>query len=382
MADEDTGQEKTEQATPRRLERAREEGQVPRSRELNTAAILLAGSASLLIFGQWLGTRILAIGRASFALDRQEMFDTGYMAIHLGKAVQGALGMITPIFLLLAVAALLAPSALGGWLFSAKALMPKLERLSPLKGLARMFSVRSLVELLKAVAKVLLVGSIAVLLLWLLRSDLQSMARQPLEPALVHSLWVIGWSALALSASTLLIAAVDVPFQIFDHAKKLRMSTQQIREEMKETEGKPEIKSRIRQLQRQLARSRMMSAVPKADVVITNPSHYAVALRYDLERGGAPTLLAKGSDLVAFRIREVAEANSVAIVRSPKLARAIFFTTEIDAEIPGALYLAVAQVLAYVYHLRNFRRGRGAPPTLPEELEVPEGMDAPQRGRR
>lgn len=382
MAEEDTGQEKTEQATPRRLERAREEGQVPRSRELNTAAILLAGSASLLIFGQWLGTRILAIGRASFTLGRQEIFDTGYMAIHLGKALQGALGMVTPIFLLLAVAALLAPSALGGWLFSAKALMPKLERLSPIKGLARMLSVHSLVELLKAMAKVLLVGSIAVLLLWQLRGDLQSMVRQPLEPALVHSLRVIGWSALALSASTLLIAAVDVPFQIFDHAKKLRMSTQQIRDEMKETEGKPEIKNRIRQLQRQLARSRMMSAVPKADVVITNPSHYAVALRYDLERGGAPTLLAKGSDLVAFRIREVAEANSVAVVRSPKLARAIFFTTEIDAEIPGALYLAVAQVLAYVYHLRNFRRGRGAPPTLPEELEIPEGMDAPQRGRR
>jgi flagellar biosynthetic protein FlhB len=208
------------------------------------------------------------------------------------------------------------------------------------------------------------------------------MAVQPLEPALRHSLRVLGWSALALSASTLLIAAVDVPFQIFDHARKLRMSTQQIRDEMKETEGKPEIKSRIRQLQRQLARSRMMSAVPKADVVITNPSHYAVALRYDLERGGAPTLLAKGSDLVAFRIREVAEANAVAVVRSPKLARAIFFTTEIDAEIPGGLYLAVAQVLAYVYHLRNFRRGRGAPPTLPEELEVPEGMDVPRRGRK
>lgn len=382
MAEEDTGQERTEQATPRRLERAREEGQVPRSRELNTAAILLAGSAALLIFGQWLGTRILGIGRTSFALNREEIFDTGYMAIHLGNALERALGMITPIFLLLAVAALLAPSALGGWLFSAKALVPKLERLSPLKGLARMFSLRSLVELLKAVAKVLLVGSIAVLLLWLLRADLSSMAVQPLEPALRHSLRVLGWSALALSASTLLIAAVDVPFQIFDHAKKLRMSTQQIRDEMKETEGKPEIKSRIRQLQRQLARSRMMSAVPKADVVITNPSHYAVALRYDLERGGAPTLLAKGSDLVAFKIREVAEANAVPVVRSPKLARAIFFTTEIDAEIPGGLYLAVAQVLAYVYHLRNFRRGRGAPPTLPDELEIPEGMDAPRRGRR
>jgi flagellar biosynthetic protein FlhB len=382
MAEEDTGQERTEQATPRRLERAREEGQVPRSRELNTAAILLTGSASLLMFGQWLSTRMLAIARSSFQLRREEILDTGFMAIHLAGAAQQAVGLVAPIFLLLALAALLAPSALGGWLFSATSLMPKLERLSPIKGLARMFSIRSLVELLKAVAKVLLVGSIAVLLLWLLRGDLASMAQQPLEPALRHALRVIGWSALALSASTLLIAAVDVPFQIFDHAKKLRMSTQQIRDEMKETEGKPEIKSRIRQLQRQLAKSRMMSAVPKADVVITNPSHYAVALSYELGLSGAPTLLAKGSDLIALRIREVAEANGVPVVRSPRLARAIYFTTEIDAEIPGGLYLAVAQVLAYVYHLRNFRRGRGAPPSLPDELEVPDGMDAPRRGRR
>jgi flagellar biosynthetic protein FlhB len=190
------------------------------------------------------------------------------------------------------------------------------------------------------------------------------------------------WSALVLSASTLLIAAVDVPFQVFDHARKLRMTTQQVRDEMKETEGRPEVKSRIRQLQRQFARARMMAAVPKADVVITNPTHYAVALGYDVARASAPVLLAKGSDLMALKIREIAEANGVPVVSSPRLARAIYHTTELEAQIPAGLYLAVAQVLAYVFHLRNHRRGRGPAPVLPDELPVPEGMDRPRGAAR
>jgi flagellar biosynthetic protein FlhB len=290
--------------------------------------------------------------------------------------------MLAPLFLLLLAAAVLAPSALGGWIFSASSLALRIERLDPVRGLQRMFSLRALVELLKGVAKVVVVGAVAGLLLWGLRHDLAAMAAQPLEPALRHAVVVVGWSGLALSASTLLIAAADVPFQLFDHARKLRMTTQQVRDEMKETEGRPEVKTRIRQLQRQLARSRMMAAVPKADVVITNPTHYAVALRYDVGRAAAPVLLAKGSELVALRIREIAEANGVPVVSSPRLARAIFFSTELEAEIPAGLYLAVAQVLAYVFHLRNHHRGRGAAPVLPEDLPVPEGMDRPGSDRR
>ena len=377
MAEEDTGQEKTEEATPRRLERAREEGQVPRSRELSTAAILLAGSASLFAFGNVLGSGLLGIGRNAFRFDRAALQAPDAMLLGLGAASSSALWMLAPVFVLLLLAAVLGPAALGGWIFSARALAPKLERLDPVRGLGRMLSLRSLVELLKAIAKVLLVGGVALLLLWALRGELAAMAMQPLEPAIRHAVTVLGWSALALSASTLLIAAVDVPFQVMDHTKKLRMTMQQVRDEIKESEGRPEVKSRIRQLQRQFARSRMMAAVPKADVVITNPSHYAVALRYDAGRTAAPQLLAKGSDLVALKIREIAEANGVPVVSSPRLARAIYFTTELEAEIPAGLYLAVAQVLAYVFHLRNHRRGRGAAPVLPEELPIPEGMDRP-----
>jgi flagellar biosynthetic protein FlhB len=217
------------------------------------------------------------------------------------------------------------------------------------------------------------------LLLWSLRGDVIAMAQEPLESAIHHASYLVLWSALALSASTLLIAAVDVPFQLFDHAGKLRMTMQQVRDELKESEGRPEVKSRIRQLQREMAKARMMSAVPKADVVITNPTHYAVALRYDVERAGAPLMVAKGADLVAFRIREIAQANGVPVVSSPRLARAIFHTTEIDQEVPAALYLAVAQVLAYVFHLRNWRRMGGKAPQMPGEFDIPEGMDEPRR---
>ena len=382
MAEEDTGQEKTEEATPRRLERAREEGQVPRSRELGTAAILLAGSVSLMLFGNVLGAGLLGIGRNAFQFDRRAIRDTDAMLLELGSAGSEALLMLAPVLILLLLAAVLGPAALGGWIFSTRSLAPKLERLDPVRGLQRMFSLRSLVELLKAIAKVLLVGAITLLLLWALRGELAAMAMQPLEPAIRHAVTLLGWSALALSASTLLIAAVDVPFQLFDHAQKLRMTMQQVRDEMKESEGRPEVKSRIRQLQRQFARSRMMAAVPRADVVITNPTHYAVALRYDAGRATAPVLLAKGSDLLALKIREIAEANGVPVVSSPRLARAIYYTTELEAEIPAALYLAVAQVLAYVFHLRNHRRGRGAAPVLPEELPIPEGMDGPAGASR
>lgn len=379
MAEEETGQERTEEATPRRLERAREEGQVPRSRELGTAAILLAGSGSLIAFGEPLSQRMLEVARGCFALQRGDIFETSFMAERLVDALQWSMLGLLPIMIALTLAALLSPVALGGWMFSAKPMLPRFERLNPISGLQRMFSLRSLVELLKAIAKVVVVGGATLLLLWSLRADVLEMAREPLEPAIHHATYLVLWSTLALSASTLLIAAVDVPFQIFDHAGKLRMTTQQVRDELKESEGRPEVKSRIRQLQRQMAKARMMSAVPKADVVITNPTHYAVALRYDLEQAGAPLLVAKGADHLAFRIREIAQANGVPVVSSPRLARAIFHTTEVEQEVPAALYLAVAQVLAYVFHLRNWRRLGGKPPQAPGEFDIPDGMDQPRR---
>jgi flagellar biosynthesis protein FlhB len=375
MAEDEAGQDRTEEATPRRLERAREEGQVARSRELNTAAVLLAGSAALIMFGDSVSGRIMSIAQASFELPRAVIFDPNSMFHILRWATVEAVLVLAPVFAMLLAAALAAPSVLGGWLFSTKALAPNLQRIDPVAGLQRMFSVNSLVELLKAIAKVLVVAAFAVLFLKIYQGELHGLAQESVRPATGHAMLLLGWGALALSASTLLIAAVDVPYQMFEHAKKMRMTLQQIRDEMKETEGRPEIKNRIRQLQRQMARNRMMSAVPKADVVITNPTHFAVALRYELGKAAAPLLLAKGSDLVAQRIREIAAENNVPIVSSPRLARAIYFSTELEQEIPSGLYLAVAQVLAYVFHLNNHQRGHGKAPVLPDELPIPEELD-------
>jgi flagellar biosynthetic protein FlhB len=374
MAEEDTGQEKTEQATPKRLEKAREEGQVPRSRELNTAAILLAGTAGILLFGAAAGQSMQAIMRDSFSLSRAEIFDTSYMGLHLGAAAVESITSLTPFTLLVIVAALLSPVALGGWLMSAKALQPKLNRLSPIQGLKRMFSKKALMEMFKALAKFLVVGSIAVLILFNMQQDLLTIGNESVRPAISHSVWVIAWSALAMGASMLIIVMVDVPFQIMDHAKKLKMTVQQVKDELKDTEGKPEVKSRIRQLQRDFARSRMMGAVPDADVVITNPTHYAVALKYDVEKSAAPIVVAKGADLVAFRIREVAEANEVTVLSAPPLARSIYHTTELEQQIPAGLYVAVAQVLAYVFQLNSYRKGMAARPAPLDDLEIPEEL--------
>ncbi len=374
MAEEDSAQEKTEQPTPKRLEKAREEGQVPRSRELNTAAILLAGTLTLTFFGAGLAQSMADVARNAFELERAEMFDDHLLAGHLSAALGDSLVGLAPFFVVLLVASLLGPIALGGWLLSPKALVPKFSRLNPIEGLKRMFSMKALVELIKALAKFLVVATIAVVILLYLRGDLVALGREAIENAIEHSLWIIAWSAIGLSASMIIIVAVDVPFQLYDHQKKLRMTMQQVRDELKDTEGKPEVKGRIRQLQREMARSRMMGKVPKADVVITNPTHFAVALRYDVQEAGAPVVLAKGADLVALKIREIATAHGVPVVSSPALARALYYGAELDREIPRGLYVAVAQVLAYVFQLRSYRRNGGSRPAPPEDLPIPDDL--------
>ena len=376
MADEDeSGQEKTEDPTGRRLSKAREEGQVPRSRELNTAAVLIAGAVSLLIFGGMVSDRLMSIARQSFQFSRTHAMDSSLMVNALGTAAGQSMLSLVPAFIALLLAAVITPNLLGGWNFATKTLVPNLKKLDPIAGMKKIFSVRGLVEMLKAIAKILVVGAVGILIIWSMQSDILNMGREALWPAVDHALTVITWSALALAVSTLLIAAVDIPYQMYDHKKKLKMTKQQVKEEMKNVEGDPQVKGRIRQAQMQAAMRRMMAEVPKADVVITNPTHFAVALRYDVSKSGAPMLVAKGADQIAFKIREIAAANDVPVVSSPKLARAIYHTTELDMEIPSGLYLAVAQVLAYVFHLKNFKARRAQRPTLPTDLPIPPGMD-------
>lgn len=371
MAESESGQDKTEEPTEKRRREAREKGQLPRSRELNTLAILMAGAGGLLIYGADLAGALLRLMRSNFELSRETAMNTESMLQLLGASAYLAAQGLWPILLMLLVAAIVGPIALGGWLFSMDALQPKFSRLNPLSGLKRMFSAKSLLELSKALIKFLVVLAVALLVLSADRDALLALAHQPLEQAILHSVRVVGWSAFWMACSLLLIAAVDVPYQIWDNRQKLLMTKQEVRDEYKDSEGKPEVKARIRRMQREMAERRMMAAVPQADVVITNPTHFAVALKYDPAKGTAPVLLAKGNDFTALKIREIAQEHKVTVLESPALARAVFYSTELDHEIPAGLYLAVAQVLAYVYQLKQFRAGKAKRPPPLSEPPIP-----------
>lgn len=374
MAENDSAQEKTEQPTPKRLEKAREEGNVPRSRELTTTALLMLGTIGLMVTGPLITESIMAVMRACFSAERDVFYDGPKAIGLLANAFYDVLFSLIPFFAVVIFACIAGPTALGGFLWSSKSIAPKLSRLDPLAGLKRMFSVKSLVELIKSIAKVLVVLIAAYVAFYLFKHRILGLVNLPVKAAIYEAAWVSALSTLIMCAATILVAAIDVPFQIYEHTKKLKMSLQDIKDEMKDSEGKPEVKGRIRQLQREMAQKRMMADVPKADVIITNPTHYSVALKYDPETMSTPILLAKGVDHVALKIREIAKAHEVEMVRAPALTRAVYHTTDIEQEIPEGLYVAVAQVLAYVFQLREYRRGRGQRPERPKNISVPRDM--------
>ena len=371
MAESESGADKSEEPTSKRLEESRKKGQIARSRELNTVVVTMAGIGGLLVYGGDFGQALLELMRGNFALSRDVLLDDRSMALYLLASGKMALEAIMPLLVILLIAAVLGPIALGGWLFSPEAMAPKASRMNPASGLKRMFSTHALVELLKALAKFTVILLVALAVLSADQDDLLAIANQPLEAAIIHSAELVGWSMLWMACGLILIAAVDVPFQLWDHKQKLMMTKQEVRDEYKDSEGKPEVKSRIRQMQREMAERRMMAAIPTADVVITNPTHFAVALKYDPAKGTAPVLLAKGGDFMALKIREIAQQHKVMVLESPGLARAVYFSTELDQEIPAGLYLAVAQVLAYVYHLMQSRSGKGKRPGPLPDLPIP-----------
>ncbi|RRW15682.1 flagellar type III secretion system protein FlhB [Stutzerimonas stutzeri] len=371
MAESESGADKSEEPTEKRLRESREKGQLARSRELSTVAVTLGGIGGLLASGGGLAQTLMAMMQGTFELSRETLLDEGAMVRLLMGSGLMALEAIMPLLIALLIASIVGPVALGGWLFSAKAMAPKVSRMNPAAGLKRMFSTKALVELLKALGKFLVVLGVALLVLSAYQDDLLSIAKQPLDLAIMHSVEIVGWCALWMACGLIIIAAVDVPFQLWDNKQKLMMTKQEVKDEYKDSEGKPEVKSRIRQLQREAAQRRMMQAVPEADVVITNPTHFAVALKYDGDKGGAPRLVAKGGDFVALKIREIAQEHKVTVLESPGLARAVYYSTELDQEIPAGLYLAVAQVLAYVYQLRQYRSGKGRRPDPLNNLPIP-----------
>ncbi|MFV2059316.1 MAG: flagellar biosynthesis protein FlhB [Gammaproteobacteria bacterium] len=370
---EDSGQEKTEDPTPKRQEQAKEKGQVARSRELNTMLVLFSAVMAASILGSSMGKGLMEVISKLLSVSRENVFNPAAMMNSLSSAILDTLNIISPFFTVMVVAAILGPISLGGVNFSTKALAFKMEKLDPIKGTKRIFAIRGLVELVKALAKFMIIGTVALSFLYLNRNDLILLGSIPLEKGINNAISLMLWAFLSLSSALIIVAFVDVPFQLWDHKKQIKMTRQEVKDDSKDSEGNPEVRGHVRQLQREMAQRRMMEDVPDADVVITNPEHYSVALKYDPASPKAPIVLAKGADLVAFRIRTVANEHNVVILEAPPLARSIYYTTEIKDEIPAGLFLAVAQILAYVYQLKKKTYGESGAPKQPD-ISIPDDL--------
>lgn len=371
---EETGQEKTHDATPRRKEQAREKGQVATSRELNTMLMLLSGGLCAWLLGPALTDNLMQMFRDHLSVDRAAIFDVQAMPALFSQAVIDALLNLLPVFTVLVVAAIAGPILLGGINFSAQALSLKLEKLDPVRGLQRIFAWRGLVELLKALAKFLVIGTVAILFLYHQSDSYIGLGNEPLSQALAHAADMLVWGFMAIASTMILIAAIDIPFQIWDHNQQLRMTHQEVKDDNKDTEGDPELRGRVRRMQRELAQRRMMAEVPKADVVVTNPEHYSVALRYDPKKMNAPIVVAKGVDIIAMQIRTIAREHNVPLLQAPPLARALHHSTELNQEVPAGLYLAVAKVLAYVFQLKQKRNRKQNKDHRLDDLPIPDDM--------
>jgi flagellar biosynthetic protein FlhB len=367
---EDSDLERTEPASGRRLEQAREQGQVPRSREVGAFLVLIVSAGVFWFLGSWMVHRVAAVMRRGLTLDVPLTREPQLVLVRFADLSYEALLVLLPLFGALMLAVLASPWFLGSWNFSPKALQPDLKRLDPLKGLGRLVSWSGLLELLKAVAKAGLIAGVGMAVIWSERGDILALFSQPLESALASAGHLLAFSFLAVVAAMLIIVVIDVPFQLWEYHEKLKMTREEVRQEQKEMEGDPHVKGRIRSLQREAARRRMMGAVPTADVIVTNPTHFAVALSY--KNGmGAPRVVAKGRGAIALKIREIGAAHAVPLLEAPPLARALYRHVEIDQEIPATLYAAVAEVLAYVYQLSTWRQTGGTYPLPPREIAVP-----------
>lgn len=371
MAD-DSAQEKELPASAKRKQQAREKGQIARSRDLTSSLVLLGVAVVLYQGGGWFYGTSREVLELGLTVPTTAAHDPSAMLHHVALVLmQGAL-LVAPILAITVLAAVAGGVALGGWVFSSEALAPDFTRLDPVEGMKRMFSLHGLGELGKALLKAIVIAVVGSIVLWSARGTLLGLLRVEPNLAQMQLGLVVGQSLLWLAAATVLIAAVDVPWQLVQLNNKLKMSRQDMQDEMRESEGNPQLKQRIRAMQRERARKRMMAAVPKADVVVTNPTHYAVALAYSEGRNRAPVVLALGADLVAQRIREIAAEHGVPVVEAPPLARALFHHAELEQNIPVQLYNAVALLLAYVYQLRAAPQMAQAPTdwNIPEEMKV------------
>ena len=374
MSDESDA-EKTESASAKRLEQAREEGDVPRSRELATFTVLMTAGSMLWFFGAGIVRQLNATMVSGLAMSREQIFDPNAMILRAASDIAQVMLACLPLAAAVMLVALASPLLIGGWLFSSKSFLPNFNKLNPIRGLSNMVSTNALVELLKALAKTIVVGTVAWMVVMSQKDAVIALAVEPLRSGSAHMVNLIGSAFLSIVGGLGIVAAIDGPYQIWHYANKLKMTRQEMIQESKESDGNPQIKGKIRQMQREMSQRRMMADVPTADVVVTNPTHYAVALKYGDGQRGAPRVVAKGSDEVAARIRELAKENNVAMLEAPALARALHKHTEIGDEIPEALYSAVAEVLAYVFQLRAYKKDGGTYPDRPTRLRVPPELD-------
>ncbi|HTV78778.1 MAG TPA: flagellar biosynthesis protein FlhB [Steroidobacteraceae bacterium] len=365
MAENENGQDRTEQPTQKRLDEARSSGQIPRSRDLTTAAVVLIGGIGIRVAGAGMARGFAGLMTSGLSLSREQVLDENRLLPDLVALGTLALQAIAPILALTLAAALLSPLAIGGWNLSFQALAPNFGRLNPIAGLQRLFTMRGVTELLKAYAKFLLVAVVAVMFLRAKTPELLSLGSEDLNSAIAHSVRLTGDALLVLSGALVIIAGIDVPLTLRQYLNQLRMSRQEVKQEMRESDGSPEVKGKVRRLQQETARRRMLQEVPKADVVITNPTHYSVALRYDENRMRAPIVVAKGVDEVAANIRRIAAEHQVPVFEAPPLARVLFRDVDLNEEVPSTLYVAVAQVLTYVLQLRSANRHGAAHPARP-----------------
>ena len=372
MSDQDTSEERSEEPTAKRLEKAQEDGQVARSQELGVAAMMIGIACFMYLFGGFLLTKLSEVFVSGFVFDRKSVFSDNLLPATFGSQALDSLLVMVPIFALAVVIALGAAGALGGFIFSLKALAPKASKINPLAGFKRMFGMKAVVDLTKALTKFTLVGGVLFLVVSQSFDRFIALGFMDVGPAMAEAGKIIAGGTVLVTLTLIIAAAIDVPYQIYEFNKKMKMTKQEVKDEFKDTEGRPEVKEQIRRKQREMAMGQMMEAVADADVIIVNPEHFAVALSYDPSSDGAPVLVAKGVDFIAQGIREKAAETGVPLFQSPTLARALYFTTDINQSVPESLYYAVAQVIAYVFSLNSVGRGGGA--AEKPQPEVPAGM--------
>ncbi|WP_420566446.1 flagellar biosynthesis protein FlhB [Thalassobaculum sp.] len=354
MSDQDQS-EKTEEPTPKKLSEARNKGQIATSKEVNSFAVLLGATLVIGIFGPFVALRVYSPLAGIVEKAGTMPIDQGSSGDILFDLFTSVLIALSPVFAVFMVLALAASLGQSGILFTAEPITPKFDKISPIKGFSRLFSLRSIVEFLKGIAKMGVVGTVALILVLPELDRLETIVQMDVRQLLEEIQTLVMRLLFGVAAVMVVIAVADYIYQKYEHIKQLKMSRQEIRDEHKQSEGDPHVKARLRQIRHERARQRMMAAVPQADVVVTNPTHFAVALKYDTAVMAAPTVVAKGVDNVAFRIREVAEANGVPIVENPPLARALFGGVDLDQQIPEEHYQAVAQIISYVYRLKGKR---------------------------